>query len=82
LYSSFNSLLKVTMSTKLFVIIAALTLPVAAAYGAVQIFEGGWPDGNKIEWVCPAKTSGQIPFRITTPIGTVYRGVLVCGESV
>jgi hypothetical protein len=66
---------------KLLVIIAALTLPVAAAYGTAAIYEGSWPDGQKIEWVCPTKTSGSIPFRITTPLGGIYRGVLNCGES-
>jgi hypothetical protein len=70
------------MSTKLFVIALALALPVAAAYSAQQIFEGSWPDGHKIEWICPAKTSGTIPFRITLKSGEIYRGELNCGESV
>jgi hypothetical protein len=57
-----------------------LALPVAAA--TPEVFEGGWNDNTKIEWVCPKGTEGEIPFRITAPSGKLYHGVLSCGSSV
>lgn len=65
-------------------LVLALTVPVAAAYGAAQlpIFSGSWDDGTTIEWVCKPGTEGAVAFRLTSPDGKIKRGELKCGDGV
>ena len=68
--------------SKLLALLAASLLMLGAAAAAVQIYEGGWSDGTKLEWTCPTGTSGKFPFRFTQIDGKNYQGVVSCGESV
>jgi len=49
---------------------------------SVEVFEGGWQDGVKIEWACPSNTKGAIPFQITMTDGQIYRGIVSCGHPI
>jgi len=68
--------------SKLLVIIAALLLPVAAAYASLQVFSGTFSDGSVMKWVCPKGASGTIPFQFTTAEGNVYEAAVHCGEPI
>jgi len=64
----------------IFVSFSLMLSPINAV--AVEVFEGGWQDGVKIEWACPSNTKGAIPFQITMTDGQIYRGVVSCGHPV
>jgi len=57
-----------------------ISFPVTSV--ANEVFQGGWEDGVEIQWACPTKTKGAIPFAIKLPDGKIYRGVLSCGQPV
>ena len=58
------------------------SLAPASAYAANKIFSGSWEDGTKVEWMCPAGTSGTFPVRFTQKTGEVYQGEISCGQGV
>lgn len=68
---------------KTIAVLAAVLLAVAPFGAFAQtVQEGEFPNGAVIQWICHPKANGQLQFRLITPEGQAYQGVLSCGEPI
>lgn len=69
------------MLLKSLLVTAALAAP-AYAYTPQPVQTGQWEDGSAIAWQCSNKTNMQVKFMFKTADGTMYQGILTCGETI
>lgn len=61
----------------------AVKISVYRSFAAPQpVQTGQWEDGSAIAWQCSNKTNMQVKFMFKTADGTVYQGILTCGETI
>ncbi len=67
------------MLSKILLTTALVALPVAAATG---VRTGEFEDGSAVAWQCSSNANVAVKFLFKTKDGTVYQGVLSCGDTI
>lgn len=63
-------------------ILLATALPLLAYTANAEVYDGTFPNGAQLKWICKPGTSGAVKFQLVTPSGEMYGGILSCGQEV